>query len=88
MRCVKERHAFASDRERNTNLLGNRIVARGFHDRPEILAQRAERRPIAGPAEQDVLGLAIDPRQMTKQVADVSADPEVVELTRVDADAH
>ena len=44
--------------------------------------------PILGPAEDHVLRVVIDPRELTQEIADVGADPEVVELSGVDADAH
>ena len=43
---------------------------------------------IVGPAEDHVLRVVIDPRELPQEVADVGADPEVVELSGVDADAH
>ena len=40
VRRVKERHAFALQRQRDLQLLGDRIVAGRLGDRPEVLAER------------------------------------------------
>ena len=39
-------------------------------------------------AEQHVLVLVIDPREVPQEISNVGADPEVVEFSGVDADAH
>ena len=85
---MKERHAFAPERERDLQLLGDRVVAGRFGHGPEILSERRQRLAILGPAEHHELGLAIEPRQLPQQVADVGADAEVVQLAGVDADPH
>ena len=85
---MKQRDAFAPQRQRNPELLGDRIVAGGLGDRPEVLAQRFQRRRIVRPAEQHVLGLAIQPGELAQQIPDVGADAEIVQLSRVNADPH
>ena len=88
VRRVEERDAFTPERQRDPELLADRIVARGFRHGPEILAERAKRLAVVGPGEHDKLGLTIEPRQVPQQVADVRADAEIVQLPRVYADAH
>ena len=39
-------------------------------------------------AEQDVVRLAIDARELPQEVPDVGADAEVVELPGIDRDSH
>ncbi len=68
MRRVKERHAFALERERNPQLLDDRIVSRGLGDRAEVVPEQRERFAVALAAEDDELGLAIEARQLPQQV--------------------
>ena len=52
-------------------------------------SRRARQRPRGrSAADQDVLGLAVDPRELPQDVPDVGADAEVVELAGIDGDAH
>ena len=88
MRLVQEMGAFAHQAERNANLFANRV-------RPRALGHAAEVRPelrrhvhILRPAQKDVLGLLIEPRQPAHHIANVGADAEVMELPRVDRDSH
>ncbi len=88
MRRVIEIDALAPERQRNPDLLGERVVRRRLDDRPEVFAKAPHRRVIVLPAEDHVLGVVIHPRQLAEEVADVGADAEVVQLAGVDADAH
>src|SRR3990172_10169155 len=88
MRGVKQRHAFASERQGDLPLLSERIIAGRLGDGPEILAQRGEGLRVARRAEEDELGLPIEPRQLPQQIPDIGADAEVAQLSRVYTDAH
>ena len=88
MRRVEERHPLAHQRERDLHLLQDGVVAGRLRHRPEILAERRQRRAIVGPTENHEFGLAVHPRQLPQQVPDVGADAEVVQFTGVYADPH
>ena len=85
---VKERDAFAPEGERNPELFGDGIVARGFGDGPKVAPKRRKRRHVLGPAEHHEFRRLIDFRELTQQISDIGADAEIVQLSRVDADAH
>jgi hypothetical protein len=53
--------------------------------RPKLAAADAE---IGFAAQQNELGRVIDAREMAQEIADVGADPEIVDLPRVDGDSH
>src|SRR5262249_31994138 len=53
-----------------------------------VLAQRRQRRPILGAAQDDEIGVAIEARKLPQQVPDVGADAEVVQLAGVYANPH
>ena len=72
----------------HVDLLAQRVVGRRFEHGAEVRAELRGDAQVGLMAEQDVLGVAIDPREVPQQVADVGADAEVVELPRVDRDAH
>ena len=89
VRRVEERHAFAPERERNL------ASARRSSSCPPIRRPRRKFSPsvisaahILGTAEQDVLGLLVQTRQVPKQIADVGADAEIVKFPGIDADSH
>src|SRR6185369_3757724 len=69
-------------------LLRDRIIAGRLRDRPEVLSHRGQRAAIFWPAEDDELGVAVESRQLPKEVPDVGADSEIVQLSGVDADPH
>ncbi len=80
---------FAPERQRNPELLGERVVAGRFGHGAEVLAERLRAHGrVLGPAEQHELGVVVETRQLPQQVPDVGADAEIVQLPRVDADAH
>ena len=88
VRCVKQRHALALERERNLQLFGDRIVAGRLGHGPQVVTEGRDRRGILRAAQHHEVGVAIEPRQLPEQIADVGADAEIVQLPRVDADAH
>ncbi len=88
MRRVKQRDALPPQRERNPDLLRDRVIAGGLDHGPEVLAERSEGRGVRFPAQQHELRPLIDPCEMPQQIADVRADAEVMQLARVDADPH
>ena len=88
MRGMEQRDVLTLERQRDLELLGDRVVGGRFRDRPKVLAERAERRSIGRPAEQHELGVMIQPRQLPQQVANIGPDSEIVQLAGVDADAH
>ena len=55
VRRVKQVDALALERQRNPNLLGERIVPGRLDDRPEVFPKAPHRLAIVGPAENDML---------------------------------
>ena len=88
VRRVEQGHPLALERQRDSHLLGDGIVARRLGNRPEVLAERRQRLAIPGTAEDHELGPGVDPRQVPQQIPDVGADAEVVQLAGVYADPH
>jgi len=88
VRRVKEGHALAADRPGQRELLGDRVVAGAVRDGAKILAKGRNPGAIFGPAEQNELGVVVNPRELFEQVADVRADAKVVKLPRVNANPH
>src|SRR5262245_14552990 len=88
MRRVEQRHPFAPKRLRYLQLFRDRVVAGRLRDGAEVLAERREPLPVLGPAEHDVLGVAIESRKLPEEIPDVGADAEVMELAGIDADPH
>ena len=89
VRLVQQMRALAREAERNPDLFAERIRPARLRRRrgssaPSSLATSTSR----GPAQDDVLGLLIEPREAKQDVADVGADAEVVELPRVNGDSH
>src|SRR5262245_18133945 len=79
---------FTHQHEWDVELLGNRGIRRWLQHCAEILAERAGDRHVRLVAEQDVLVLPIDSRKMPQEVANVGADPEVVEFSGINRDFH
>src|SRR5215510_12428712 len=88
MGCVKQIDTLAFERPGNLDLLRNRVVARLFRNRPEVLPKLRQGHLIFRTAEQHELRVVIETRQVPEQVANVGADAEIVQLPGVDADAH
>ena len=82
---VKERDAFTLERQRDAKLFGERVIASRFEHGAKVVAKRLDRGSIFQAAEQNELGVVIETRQLPQQVADVGADAEIVQLSRVDA---
>jgi hypothetical protein len=88
MRRVEHVGVLPRQDEGYRDLFADRIRARPVDDGAEVPAQLVGGRAVPLLAEQDVLGLAIDPGQVAQQVPDVRADAEVTEFAGVDRDAH
>ena len=88
MRRVVDVRTLAPQDPRHVNLLAQRVVGRRLAHAAEVRPELRGDAQVGLTAEQDVLGIAIDPRELSQQVADVGPDAEVVELPRVDRDAH
>ena len=73
---------------RHHELLAQRVRLRGLHDRREVGPEAQHGVPVLRPAEEDVLGLLIQARQVLQQVPDIGPDAEVVQLAGVDRDTH
>ncbi len=70
------------------DLLAQRVVRRRFEDGAEVGTELRRYVEVRVLAEQHVLAVVIDPREVPQEVADVSADAEVVELARINRNAH
>src|SRR6185312_16061536 len=70
------------------HLFGDRVVTRTIGDGAEVLAERGGHAGVARAREEHVLGLPVDRRELAKEIPDVGADAEVMELSRVYADPH
>jgi hypothetical protein len=63
-------------------------VARRLEHRPKVRSELRGHAQIRLLAEQDVLAVPIEPRELTEQVAEVRPDAEIMELARIDRDSH
>src|SRR6187549_352460 len=88
MRRMKHVRLLAAQRPRHVNLLANRIVGRWFEDGPEVRAELIRYAEVGLLAEEDVLVVTIDPREVAEKVPDVGADAEIMELSGIDRDSH
>ena len=88
VRRVIEIRPLAPQHPRHVNLLADGVVRRGFEHGSEVRTELSRDAEVGLAAEQDVLGVVIDARELAQEIADVSADAEVVELPRVDRDSH
>src|SRR6187551_2279079 len=79
---------FTQQYPRDMNLLAQRVVGRRLEDGAEVRPERRRDSEVGLRAQEDVLALLVEPRQVPQQVADVRADAEVVELPRIDRDSH
>ena len=57
----------------------------GFQERPAVGAQKLD---VRRRTKQHVLGVIVLPRKLPEQIADVGADPIVMQLSGVDGDPH
>jgi hypothetical protein len=85
---MEQTDALALERPGYRDLLREGVVLRGRGDRSEVVAERTQNLSVLGPAEQHEFGVAIQSRQLPEQIANVGADPKIVELPSVYADAH
>ncbi len=74
--------------DRNRQLLGNGVMARSVGHGAKVLAERGGNVHVLGAREQHIFSRAVDFRELAKQIPDVGADAEIMELSRVYADAH
>ena len=88
VRCVVDVGPLAAQDPRHVNLLAERVVGRWLAHAAEVRPELRRDAQVRLTAQQDVLGVAIDPRELSQKVADVGPDAEVVELPRVDRDSH
>ena len=88
MRGVEDIRPLATQHPRHVNLFTDRVVRRRFEDRPEVRAELRGYAEVRLVAEEDVLAVAINPREMPQQVARIGADAEVVEFSCIDRDTH
>jgi hypothetical protein len=70
------------------HLFRDRIVSGRLEDSPEVRSQRFSHSHVGLVAEQHVLVLLIDPREVSQERPNVGADAEVVQLPRIDGDSH
>jgi hypothetical protein len=85
---VEERDSLPSERKRNPDLLGDGIGAGRLDHRAKIGPERSEVGDILSTAEEYELRVLVEPRQVAQEIPDVRTDPEVVELSGIDSDAH
>ena len=85
---MEQTDALALESPGYRDLLREGVVLRGRGDRSEVVAERTQNLSVLGPAEQHEFGVAIQSRQLPEQIANVGADPKIVELPSVYADAH
>src|SRR5262245_46846881 len=88
VRRMKHVWLFAHQHEWNVELLRYRVIGRWFQHGAEVFAERPGDSHVQLVAEQDVLVLSIDAREMPQEVADVGADPEIVEFSGIDGNFH
>jgi hypothetical protein len=88
MRCVVDIRTLAPQDPRHVNLLAQRVVWRRLPHAAEVRPELGGDAHIGFTAEQDVFSIAIDARELSQQIADVGPDAEIVDLPRVDRDAH
>ena len=88
VRLMHHLHALAGERERNPVLLGDRIGRRRFGHHPEVAAQHLAGLLVVWTAQHDVLRRLIEARELDEDVADVGANTEIVQLPRVNGNAH
>ena len=85
VRLVKDMWpACAASENGSAELLADRVRPRGVDRRAEVLAERGRELAVRFLADQDVVGLAVESRELAHDVADVRADAEVVQLAGID----
>jgi hypothetical protein len=85
---VEQIDPLAREAHGDVDLFHHRIRFSRLDDGAEVRAEAAQRLAVVGLAEQDVLRLRVQPRQVAQQVLDVGANTEVMELPGVDRDPH
>ena len=88
VRRVEQIEPLAPHRERNRDLLGERIVPGAIGDGAEVLAERSRDAHVLRPRDEHIFRGLVDFRELAQQIPDVGADAEIVKLPRVDAYAH
>ena len=88
MRRVIHVRLLAHQHPRHVNLFADGVVVRGFEDGAEVLAKCLGHAHVRLVAEQDVLVLPIDARQMPQEVPDVGADAEIVQFSGINGHSH
>src|SRR5882724_8801324 len=85
---MEERHALALERERDGDLLGNRVRLGVFGERPEILAECRQPVAIGWSAQHDEFALVVEAGELPQEIADVGPDAEIMQPAGVDPYAH
>ena len=89
VRFVHQPHALARQRQRECwNCSAIEYVGAVSGTIRKFWPSTSPELDVIGPAQHHVLGVAIEPRQLDQDVADVRADAEVAELARVDGNPH
>jgi len=88
VRRMKEIDLLAPEVERHGELLANRVRARSLRNGPKVLSETSSHVGICRPAEEQILGGLVDPREVPQQIANVGSDAVVAQLPRVDRYPH
>jgi hypothetical protein len=88
VRGVEKVHVLASQRDRNANLLADRIRPGRLDDDSEVLPGDHDLVAVLWAAEQHVFRFPVDAPQLVDQISDISADAKVVVFPDVDGDSH
>ncbi len=73
---------------RNSDVLTDRVIGGSDPDGSEVRVEGADQLLVLPIAQEKILGLLVDARQVLDQVANIRADAEVVDLPDVEGDSH
>ena len=88
VRRMEEIDTRLAQRQRDAELLQHGVIAGALDDRLESRAQRPDPVSVGVTAEQHVVVAEVVAGKTKHEVTDVGPDPVVVQLARVDGDAH
>src|SRR4051812_50222617 len=88
MRGMKQVDLLPAQIKRDANLFADRVLLHRFGNGAEVRAEFLRQGRVASAAEDNVLRLRVEPRQMPQQVAQVRPDAVVPDLAGINRDSQ